>query len=1307
MGPGGRAMVARVRVGLVAAVLVGLLFLTGAVVASQGVAQIDADTQTAQCTASPTEVTPGEVVTLDASESSGEFIEFDVDGDGEYERVDETDFVIEVTYDVSGTYTPQIRVGGDTATTAPCGEVTVAENEPPTADYTIDPRPATVGEPVTFDGSASSDPDGEVVEYRWDFDGDGTVDQVSEQPVVEYTFDQDGGYAPALTVVDDDEATDSRFGDLVVESDSEVVCLADPQTVEPGDTVTLDASDSDANFVEFDVDGDGVYDFTDETDFVIEVVYEEPETYNPIARANGNEDVTDPCGEVTVAENEPPTADYTIDPRPATVGEPVTFDGSASSDPDGEIVEYRWDFDGDGTVDQVSEQPVAEYTFDQDGGYAPNLTVVDDDGETDSRFGDLVVEIGSEVTCRAEPLRVAPGEPVTLDASGSTAEFVEFDVDGDGEYERGDETDFVVEVTYEEPGTYVPAARAGGDETAVSSCGDIVVEEPNEPPEASLSILPNPAQVGDSITFDASGSTDPDGQIVEYRWDFDGDGTVDDVTSGPTATTTRQQAITDTGSVTVVDDANATARASSEYVVEPVPEPSVTCVLETETVEPGGTVVIDASDAENAFALDVDIDGDGSYERQGSSEFVVEVTYEEPGTYEPVVRAVGELGEAVAECGQVVVEQPETPTQTPTPEPTETPDDDDEESFPLLPLGIGAGGLAGLGLLGYYLFGGGGGSGGGGSDPKPKRKPRPKSGSQSARYETGVFAVPPTSGAVPISLGFEPDVLTFTAANGARTDATVDRTAGWSKGVVVGTGDDRWTRSMTVGDDATAPDQATCAVSDDAALELVRHQDDDAPGRISLQVTETTTDGFTVDVSVPGDDPLASGIRVVFTAIRLDDETSVEPGEFQTPTEPGVQTVDLGQRPDHLSVLASSAVSDSDALWTTDRCVGLGLGYATRDGATNGGDTLTARSTTQVTGCTSTWPGVGHPDGALCSDSHALALLYQDGDDYASKTTALVAAMDETLRLRYDRVYNGPHKLGSTARHPVSYLAVQSETMCPAVGTFDLPAHGESAAVECGFQPALLELTIVPAQPDGNAALGTAARPFSWSQGTAIATGSHLRQYVIHHAVGTDPVPVGSGSGGGEPASDVDTGTVASDGGDSTRGVGEPRGEAVSRGVDTPTSVPDAVETPLDVEPLGLDEEPPARDPTAFEDGRIGLWLPTDDEGTVVGRDELRVTETTATGFRAAVRRVDTTERERTETRPTVVYRAWPMVEDARERTPAPDTGDDWWATDPPIDTGQTAGGRGTDADSQRATDPNDGRRETESTRENTDQRRT
>jgi hypothetical protein len=145
--------------------------------------------------------------------------------------------------------------------------------------------------------------------------------------------------------------------------------------------------------------------------------------------------------------------------------------------------------------------------------------------------------------------------------------------------------------------------------------------------------------------------------------------------------------------------------------------------------------------------------------------------------------------------------------------------------------------------------------------------------------------------------------------------------------------------------------------------------------------------------------------------------------------------------------------------------------------------------------------------------------------------------------------------------------------------------------------------------------------------------------------------------------SGVDTGRVASDGGgDSTRSVGESLADEPSSGVDTPTSVPDAVETPLDVEPLDLAEEPPARDPTAFDDGRVGLWLPTDEEGRVVGRDELRVTETNTTGFRAAVRRVDTTGSER-ETRPTVVYRAWPMTDDGGGRTRAPDTGDDWWTT--------------------------------------------
>jgi hypothetical protein len=342
------------------------------------------------CTVEQTTVTPGETVGLDASNADASFVEFDTDGDDTYDRTDETDFVIKTNYSATGTYEPRVHADGDPDLVASCGTVTVQQNTPPSANLSITPNPAQTGETVIFDATGSTDTDGSIVEYRFRFN-DRSDTLVSDQPTVDYSYDQSGGYASAVTVVDTDGATDTAGQDLVVERALSAVCRADPTTVAPGETVTLDASDSNASFVEFDTNGNGSYDRTGETDFIVNTSYDQPGVYQPRVRADGDPDVFTSCGDIIVKANEPPVPKFSVDPRPGTVGEPVTFNASASSDPDGTIVEYRWDFEGDGSPDENTTNPVTDHTYSQASGYAPTLTVVDDDGATATATGDLVV----------------------------------------------------------------------------------------------------------------------------------------------------------------------------------------------------------------------------------------------------------------------------------------------------------------------------------------------------------------------------------------------------------------------------------------------------------------------------------------------------------------------------------------------------------------------------------------------------------------------------------------------------------------------------------------------------------------------------------------------------------------------------------------------------------------------------------------------------------------------------------------------------------------------------------------------------
>jgi glucose/arabinose dehydrogenase len=124
------------------------------------------------------------------------------------------------------------------------------------------------------------------------------------------------------------------------------------------------------------------------------------------------------------AGNNAPTASATASPDHGPTPLEVTFDGSASTDPDGGTLLYSWDLDGNGTFGDATG-PIATHTFSTAGNYTAQLRVTDGQGASDTisvpiAAGDLPV-----------PTITAPATTLTW-ATDDTIAYAGSAVDGDG-----------------------------------------------------------------------------------------------------------------------------------------------------------------------------------------------------------------------------------------------------------------------------------------------------------------------------------------------------------------------------------------------------------------------------------------------------------------------------------------------------------------------------------------------------------------------------------------------------------------------------------------------------------------------------------------------------------------------------------------------------------------------------------------------------------------------------------------------------------------------------------------------------------
>jgi hypothetical protein len=363
----------------------------------------------ASFTVSPNPAPTGQTVSFNASASNdpdGTIANYtwDLDGNGTFETDTGSTATVTRSYASAATVTVGLRVTDNAGATGTITRNLVVTNRLPTASFTDSPNPAVAGEVVSFNGSASSDPDGSIVNYRWDLDGNGTLEtDTGTTATVTRSYSSASTVAVRLRVTDNDGGIAETTHSLTINPPPPVNELPSAAfTVSPnqaltGETVTFNgvgSNDPDGTIVNYkwDLDDNGSFETDTGTTATVTRSYPAPAVVDVSLRVTDNDGaVSDTRRRLTVLTR-PPTSSLDISPNPAIAGQTVTFDGSASSDPDGTIASYSWDLDGDGTFETATGSiATATKTYPGAANVTVRLQVTDDDGATNETSRGLTV----------------------------------------------------------------------------------------------------------------------------------------------------------------------------------------------------------------------------------------------------------------------------------------------------------------------------------------------------------------------------------------------------------------------------------------------------------------------------------------------------------------------------------------------------------------------------------------------------------------------------------------------------------------------------------------------------------------------------------------------------------------------------------------------------------------------------------------------------------------------------------------------------------------------------------------------------
>jgi hypothetical protein len=528
------------------------------------------------------DVFKGEIVALDGSGSfdeGGTIEEYYFDfGDGDNSGWITEDSVNH-TYGQVGQYTTSLIVKDDDGEICESpAEVIVTISARPIASLSAAPTLIYKGEGVTFDASLSSDEDGTVDEYHFEY-GNGENSGWVTDPIISYNYSVAGLFMASLIVRDNDMVESENLQEMQIEVRAIplAVLTTDQTTIYKDDSILFDAiqsSDEGGSVEQYLFDfGDG-YTSGWILDPTHEHSYSAAGVFNATLSVRDNDgDTNENIAYVIISVRSYPYPDLSVTSTEIFKGDNITLDGSGSWDEGGMIQEYFFDF-GDGATSGWVTEFTFNHLYDEVGEFTAVLLVRDDEGDV-SQEGAIV-----DIKVLAKPIAslessitvIHRGESVVFNASSSQDEdgnIIRYNFDfGDGS-SSGWITQSLFEHTYNSYGVFDVTLLVMDNDEFICDTPDTLKIEVRSYPKAVISCDNTSVEEGETILFDGSKSQDRDGTIMLYLFDF-GDGKDTDWISQSNVEHTYLNAGTYTVSLKVMDDHDdeSTNKATLKITIE-------------------------------------------------------------------------------------------------------------------------------------------------------------------------------------------------------------------------------------------------------------------------------------------------------------------------------------------------------------------------------------------------------------------------------------------------------------------------------------------------------------------------------------------------------------------------------------------------------------------------------------------------------------------------------------------------------------------------------------------------------------------